>query len=85
MHFTRKALAFVWLVVFGPFALSASGTIVSKNALWLALGSLATPVIILTLAAKLWRSAATTGRFDARALAAASDEHDLLRMDSDKG
>lgn len=64
--------------------LSASGIIVGRNALWLVLGGLVTPAIILTLATKLWRSAATTARFDALALAA-SDAHDLMRMDSDKG
>ena len=85
MPFTRTALALVWLTVLGLFVLSASGTIVgNKGVLWLVLGALATPAIIFTAAATLWRSAATTAPFDARALAA-SDAHDLLRMDSDKG
>jgi hypothetical protein len=84
MPFTRKALASVWFVVLGLFALSASDMIVGKNALGWFLGGLVTPAIILTLAAKFWSSAATIAPFDARALAA-SDANDLLRMDSDKG
>lgn len=84
MPFTRKALALVWLIGLGMFVLSASGIIVGRNVLWLVLGGLVTPVIILTLAAKLWRNAATTAPFGARTLEA-SDAHDLLRMDSDKG
>jgi hypothetical protein len=59
MPFTRKALALVWLVVSGLFALSASGTIVGKNVLWLALIGLVTPAIILTLASRTRGSAAT--------------------------
>lgn len=83
MPFTRKTLAAVWLVVFGLFAVSASGAFVGKNALWLVLGALVTPAIIFTLAARRSRSAAMTGPL-APALAA-SDARDLLRMDSDKG
>lgn len=66
MPFTRKALALVWLFVLGLFVLSASGILVGRNVLWLVLGALATPPIILTLAAKRRRSAATTAPFAAR-------------------
>jgi hypothetical protein len=47
MPFTRKALALVWLSVFGLFALAGSGAIVGANALWLVLAALITPPIIL--------------------------------------
>jgi len=74
MPFTSKALASVWLVVLGLFALSASDMVVGADVLWLALVGLVTPAIILTLAAKPWRSAATTAPLDARPLAPATRE-----------
>jgi len=84
MPFTRKAIASVWLVVAGLFALSASGTIAGRDVLWLVLAALMAPAILLTLDAKLQKRGATAALLDARAVAA-SDAHDLLRMDSDKG
>lgn len=57
MPFAYKALAAVWLVVLGLFALSASSMVVGKNVLWLVFGGLVTPAVILTVAVTLSRSA----------------------------
>ncbi len=57
MPFAYRALASVWLILLGLFALSASSMVVGKNVLWLVFGGLVTPVLILTVASTFSRSA----------------------------
>jgi hypothetical protein len=79
MMFRYNVLTPIWIVVFGLFSLSASGTIASRDIVWLVL----TSAILLAVSAKLWTGSAARTR-DARLLAMA-DAQDAMRMDSDKG
>ena len=83
MMFRYKALAPIWVIVFGLFALSGSGTIARPGVVWLVLGGLVMPAILLAAGAKLWKESAARTR-DAQLLALA-DAQDVMRMDSDKG
>jgi hypothetical protein len=84
MPFTWKALSSVWLIIFGLFALAASGTITGGRVLLLVLGGLAAPAIILTIAARLRRGSSVMVTADASPVSIA-DARDLARMDGDQG
>jgi len=83
MPFTRVALASIWLITLGLFAMSGSGMMAGVSLLPLIIVALVAPTIVLTLVPKLWPAVATPATtVDAQA---AADADDLARMDSDKG
>lgn len=53
MLYTWQALSAVWIVLFGVFALLASGTVAGRGGWLVALGGLAAPAIILAIDEKL--------------------------------
>ena len=57
MPYTYKALALVWVVIFGLFAVAGSGVVVNAWVLLLVLGALAVP-LILTLSTRRSRQSA---------------------------
>jgi hypothetical protein len=77
-------LTSVGCILFGVFALSASGLVGSPDLPLLALVGLVTVAIVWTLAAKRWHVARVTLAHSQRQVAV-SDAQDLIRMDSDRG
>ena len=77
-------LTSVGCILFGVFALSASGLAGSPDLPLLALVGLATLAVLWAVAAKRWHLAGMT---HTRPLpeVAPSDARDLIRLDSDKG
>ena len=81
MPFHYRALASLWVIIFGLSTLSGSGTIVGPDVALLGPGGIVTPAVLLT-AATWWHGSSALKR-DARL--AVADARDLMRMDSDKG
>jgi hypothetical protein len=82
MPFTRVALASIWLITLGLFAMSGSGMMAGVRLLPLIIVALAAPAIVLTVVPKLWPAVAAPAAVAAQT---AADADDLARMDSDKG
>jgi hypothetical protein len=83
MRFARNTVVSAWFIVFALFALSGSGTR-SASGLLLFAGGLMALAMIAPMRWTLRRAPEPASRRDEGPVGS-TDEHDLVRMDSDKG